>query len=340
MSAATVSELTGAQKVAVILMQMDQARAAQVMQQFSEIEAEEITAEIVRLRRVDSAVADSTVAEFHEIAMSGKRQSRGGRDIAVGLLEASFGSERAAGVMDRLASSMAGKSFEFLADVEPGQLRTLLDGELPQTIALVLAHLRADRASAVLAGLDGAIRTDVAQCIATMGTATPESVAIVASALKVRAGAVVAPRELVEVVGGIQPLVDIINRSDSSTERSLLEGLEERDPRLAEEVRSRMLTFEDLVKLEPRDIQQVLRGIDSAMLALAMKGALEAVVAAIRSNVSERNRELLDDEISSMGPVRLSQVEEARAEVVRSIRSLAAEGTITVQRGDEDAYVD
>src|SRR3712207_1646643 len=155
MSAVAATGLTGAQKVAVILMQMDQARAAQVMQQFSEIEAEEITAEIVRLRRVDSAVADLAVSEFHEIAMSGKRQSRGGRDIAVGLLEASFGSERAAGVMDRLASSMAGKSFEFLADVEPAQIRTFLDGELPQTIALVLAHLRADRASAVLAGLDG-----------------------------------------------------------------------------------------------------------------------------------------------------------------------------------------
>ena len=332
--------LTGPQKVAVILMQMEQAHAAVVMKQFSEEEAEEITAEIVKLRRVDPAVAESAVAEFHDLTRSGRYQRRGGHDVAVGLLEASFGSERAAGVMERLASNAMGKSFEFLDEADPGQVITLLDGELPQTIALVLAHLRPQQASAVLAGLDVAARTDVAQAIATMGTATPEAVGIVATTLKVRAGAVVAPREQVEVVGGIQPLVEIINRSDSATERALLDGLDERDPELAEEVRSRMLTFEDIVKLESRDIQQVLRGIDAAVLATAMKGALAAVTEVIRGNVSERNRELLDDELQSMGPVRKSQVEEARAEVVRAIRELEALGTITIHRADEDALVE
>ena len=169
-----------------------------------------------------------------------------------------------------------------------------------------------------------------------MGSATPEAVGIVADTLKQRAGAVVAPRESVEVVGGIQPLVDIINRSDVSTEKAVLDGLERRDPELAEEVRSRMLTFEDIVKLESRDIQQVLRGIDPTVLAVAMKGAAEPVVEIIRANVSERNRELLDDEIRALGPVRMSQVEEARAEVVRAIRELEAQGVITVHRAEED----
>ncbi|WP_227497159.1 flagellar motor switch protein FliG [Planctomonas psychrotolerans] len=335
----TMTALTGSQKVAVILMQMDQARAALVMQKFNEVEAEEITAEIMRLRRVDSVVADRAMSEFHELTMSGRRQRRGGRDVAVGLLEASFGSERAAGVMDRLASTLAGKDFEFLQSADPRQVLALLEGELPQTIALVLAHLRPEHASTVLTGFEEALRTDVAQCIATMGTATPEAVSIVASSLKSRSGAVVATREPVEVVGGIQPLVDILNRSDSSTERLLLERLAERDPELAEEVRSRMLTFADLVKLESRDIQQVLRGIDASVLALAMKGAPDTVTASIRKNVSERNRQLLDDEIAAIGPVRVSQVEDARAGVVRAIRELEALGSITVQRGDEDAYV-
>lgn len=338
--AAEAGALTGAQKVAVILMQMDQSRAATVMQKFSEAEADEITAELVKMRRVDASVADTAVAEFHDLTTRGRVGTRGGRDFAVGLLEASFGSEKAAGVMERLASSMAGKSFEFLDAADSSQLLTLLDGELPQTIALVLAHLHADQASAVLAGLEVGLRTDVAQAIATMGTATPEAVGIVAQTLKIRAGAVVAPREQVEAVGGIQPLVDIINRSDSATERLLLEGLEERDPALAEEVRSRMLTFVDIVKLDARDIQQVLRGIDAAVLALAMKGAPEPVTAVIRANVSERNRELLDDEIRAAGPVRLSQVEEARASVVRAIRELEAQGVITVQRGDEEQLVE
>ncbi|AUZ87937.1 flagellar motor switch protein FliG, partial [Arthrobacter agilis] len=280
------------------------------------------------------------LAEFHELTISGRHRTRGGMDVAIGLLESSFGAERAAGVVGRLASTAAGRSFDFLDSVEAGQIQTVLEGELPQTIALVLAHLKPERASAVLAGLNPSSRTDVAQCIATMGSATPEAVSVVADTIKIRAGGVAAPRHGISAIGGIQPLVDIINRADVLTERELLDGLEDRDPALAEEVRARMLTFADIVNLERRDVQQVLRGIDSAVLALAMKGAAEAVVTVIRANVSERNREILDDEIRGVGPVRISQVEEARAEVVRAIRDLEAQGVITIQRGDEDEYVD
>lgn len=331
-------ELTGIQKVAVVLMQMNQDKAVLVMQQFSESEAQEIAAEIVKLRRVDAGVAESVITEFHELTVSGRRHAHGGKGFAVGLLEASFGAERAAGVMDRLTSSMAGKSFEFLDNAEPGQIMAMLDGELPQTIALVLAHLPPNTASAVMSGLSEGARTEVAHCIATMGAATPEAVAAVAETLKARAGAVVAP-EHVDAVGGIQPLVEIINRADVLTEKSVLDGLQDLDPELAEEIRSRMLTFADIVKLERRDIQRILRGVNVSVLALAMKGASPAVLEAIHTNVSERNLEILESEISSMGPVRASQVEEARSEIVRSIRELEAEGSITVRRGDEDAFV-
>lgn len=332
--------LTGAQKVAVVLMNMDQQRAAQVMKQFSEEEADEITAEILRLRRVDPAVAERTLNEFHELATRGAVTTRGGREIAVGLLEASFGAEKATGVLNRVASTMAGKQFEFLDAVEPGQVHMLLTGELPQTSALVLAHLRADQASRVLAGLDEGTRTEVAHAIATMGSPSPDAVRVVADTLKQRASAVVAAREASDAVGGVQPLVDIINRADASTEKALLEALERRDPELAEEVRSRMLTFDDIVRLEARDVQQVLRGVDASVLAVAMKGVSEQVAEVITTNLSERNREILADEVRVLGPVRLSQVEDARAEIVRAIRDLEASGAITVQRGDEDAYVE
>ncbi|MDQ0737092.1 flagellar motor switch protein FliG [Arthrobacter agilis] len=335
-----VRAVTGTQKAAMVLMQLDQDRAAEILRQLSEAEAEEIVAEIVRLRRVEPAAAEEALAEFHELTTSGRRRTRGGMEVAVGLLESSFGAERAAGVVGRLASTVAGKSFEFLDTVEPGQIQTVLEHELPQTIALVLAHLKPERASTVLAGLAPETRTDVAQCIATMGAATPEAVSVVAETIKIRAGAVAAPDRGASRIGGIQPLVDIINRADVSTERELLDGLESRDPALAEEVRARMLTFADIVNFERRDVQQVLRGIDSAVLALAMKGAAEAVITVIRANVSERNREILDDEIRGMGPVRMSQVEEARAEVVRAIRDLEAQGTITIMRGEEDEIVD
>ncbi|UWX82243.1 MULTISPECIES: flagellar motor switch protein FliG [unclassified Arthrobacter] len=332
-------ELTGTQKAAIILMQLETSRAAVVMQQFTEAEAQAIAAEIVRLRRVDSSVAEEAINEFYEMTIEGRRRAHGGRDVAMGLLEASFGVERASGVMERLASSMAGKSFEFLETAEPNQVISLLDGELPQTIALVLAHMRPQRASAVLTGLSAELRTDVAQAIATMARATPEAVRVVAETLRARASALGAAREATDAIGGVQPLVEIINRSDAVTERALLEALEERDPELAEEVRSRMLTFADLVKLERRDVQLVLRGIDVGTLALAMKGASEAVLDAIRTNVSERNRELLDDEIKVSGPARLSQVEEARANIVRAIREMEAQGIIEVHHADEEEYV-
>ncbi|TFC11068.1 flagellar motor switch protein FliG [Cryobacterium algoritolerans] len=331
--------LTGTQKVAVVLMNMDRQRASEVMKQFTEAEAADIAAEIVQLRRVDPEVTETTVLEFHDITVKGARNPRGGHAFAVGLLEASFGAEKAAGVMTRVASSMAGKAFEFLDTAEPLQVLTLLDGELPQTIALVLAHLRPEHASAVLAGLDGSLPAEVAQCIATMGTATPEAIKVVTDTLKGRVGAISSSRDTTAVVGGIQPLVDIINRADVATERALLEALDASDPILAEEVRSRMLTFADIVKLESRDVQQVLRGIDAAVLAVAMKGSAEGVTETIRTNLSERNREILDDEVKAMAPVRVSQVEEARATIVRAIRDLAAQGSITVQRADEDDYV-
>ncbi|MDY7527478.1 MULTISPECIES: flagellar motor switch protein FliG [unclassified Cryobacterium] len=331
--------LTGTQKVAIVLMNMEHDRASEVMKQFTEAEAADIAAEMVQLRRVDTEVAETTVLEFHDLTMRGTRSPRGGHAYAVGLLEASFGAERAAGVMSRVASSMAGKAFEFLDTAEPLQVLTLLDGELPQTIALVLAHLRPEHASAVIAGLEGSLPAEVAQCIAGMGTATPEAIRVVTDSLKARVGAVSATRDSVEVVGGIQPLVEIINRADVATERSLLEALDARDPALAEQVRARMLTFADIVRLEDRDVQQVLRGIDAGILAIAMKGSTDGVVEIIRKNLSERNREILDDEIRALGPVRVSQVEEGRATIVRAIRDLEAQGSITVTRADEDAYV-
>ncbi|HEX9089660.1 MAG TPA: flagellar motor switch protein FliG [Arthrobacter sp.] len=330
--------LNGTQKAAIALMQMSRESATAVLQQFSDGDAEQITAEIVRMRRVDPDVAEAVMQEFYDMLVSGKKTAVGGSDFATSLLEGAFGSERAAGMMGKLESSLAGKSFEFLDDAEPGQIAALLDGEMPQIIALVLAHLKPKKSSTVLTLLVDSVRTDVAQAIAVMGSATPEAVRITAEILKARTGST-SGREEADVVGGVQPLVEIINRADAATERALMDSLMERDPALAEEIRSRMLTFGDLVKLEPRDVQLVLRGVDAAVLALAMKGAAETVVEVIRANVSERNREILDDEIASIGAVRQSAVEEARSAIVVQIREMESAGNIVVRRNDEDDLV-
>ncbi|WP_203135617.1 flagellar motor switch protein FliG [Microbacterium sp. JZ31] len=333
-----MSTLSGSQTAAVVIMNLDRSRAVEVMKHLTEGEAEEIAAEIIRMRRLDTATTARALRDFHRIASGRIAPGRGGRDVAAGLLEASFGAERAAGVLTRVSSTMAGTSLDFLNAADPAQLATLLDGELPQTIALVLAHLRTNNAAEVLAALPDPLRTDVAQSIATMGTATQEAIAVVAETLRTRTG-VFALRESSEAVGGVQPLVEIINRSDAAIEKALLASLEDRDTALAEDIRSRMVTFADIVKLEDRDAQRVLRGVDIRTLAMALKGVNQAIAEVIRKNVSERNREVLDDEIRIMGPVRMSQIEEARAEIVRTIRALASEGEITVHRTDEDEYV-
>lgn len=328
--------LTGNQKVAVALMQMSKESATAVMQRFTESETERITTEIVKIRRVDPDIADEVMTEFYDMVVAGKKAPVGGTDIATSLLEGAFGAEKAAGVMDKLASTMAGKSFEFLDDAEPGQIVALLDGEMPQTIALVLAHLKPKKSSSVMAMMADPARTDIAQAIAVMGSATPEAITISADILKARTGGGTGSREQAEVVGGVQPLVEIINRADAAMERALMDSLEERDPVLAEEIRSRMLTFADLVKLEASAVQLVLRGVDASVLAMAMKGAKSEVVEVIRANVSERNRTILDEEIKALGTVRSSLVEEARADIVRQIREMEAQGHIEVRRNDDD----
>lgn len=327
--------LTGVQKAAVVLMQLSQPRAAEVLRHLGEAEAEDVAAEIVRMRHVDDVQAEAALREFHERASNGRRGARGGRDFAAELLEASFGADRATGLLERLAPAVGGKAFEFLDAADATQVANLLDGELPETVALVLAHLGVQQASAVVGHLAPEVKADIAQAIATMGTAAPEAVAVVAETLRHRARAVT-PKEQVEVVGGVQPLVEIINRADVATERELLEALEARDPALAEEVRARMLTFDDIVRFEARDVQQILRGLSPQVLALAIKGAPDAVAGTIRDNMTERNRELLDDEIGMLGAVRKQQVDEARAEVVRQIRALEAEGVVSLARPDEE----
>jgi flagellar motor switch protein FliG len=331
-----VTVLTGRQAAAVVLMNIDRGAAIEVMKHLTEAEAEAISAEIIGLQKLDAMTTAKAMADFQRMAAGHLPPARGGRDIAASLLEASFGTERAAALLGRVGSSNS--AFDFLGAADPAQVASLLDGELPQTTALVLAHLPTDQAAAVLAVLPETVRTDVAHSIATMGTATQDAIAIVAASLKARTG-VLAARDSPERLGGVAPLVEIINRSDATIEKALLESIESRDRNLADDIRSRMFTFADIVRLDDRDAQRVLRGVDLRTLALALKGANEAIAEVIRRNVSERNRENLESEARALGPVRISQVEEARAEIVHMLRGMEAEGEISVQRSEEDEYV-
>jgi flagellar motor switch protein FliG len=327
--------LNGLRKAAVLMVQLGKADSAKVLSQLRDTEVEEISAEIARLGSVDADLAAQVIDEFHTMAVTQRFAGQGGADFARELLEASVGSTRAAEIMDRLSVSMPDMPFGFLGHADPRQVLSFVQNEHPQTIALVLAHAPSVLASQILSGLSSELQSNVAHRIAVMDRTSPEIIRQVEASLERKLSSVLAPSEL-STVGGIEPLVEIINRADRGTERLILEGLESRDPELAEEIRRRMFMFEDVVHLDDRALQLVLRQVEMNDLATALKGVAEAVRDKVLRNLSERAREDLAEEVEVLGAVRLRNVEESQAKIVQVIRSLEESGQIEIQRGSED----
>ncbi|WP_460460345.1 flagellar motor switch protein FliG [Angustibacter peucedani] len=332
--------LTGPQKAAVILMQLGRERSAPILSQMREAEIEEVATEIVRLRSVQPEVVEAVLREFAESIGTGGAGTGGGVEVAHDLLAASFGVERASAVIDRLAKAHATDAFAFLADADPRTLVGFLSGEHPQVVAVVLAHLQLDQSSVILSGLPPEQQAEVAHRIGTMERTNQEMVRVVAEVLERQTSTVLQPGRNAAAVGGVQPLVDLINRADPATERIILESLESRDPALAEAVRAKLFVFEDITTLEDRGVQLVLRQVETGDLAVALKGTTEVVKEKVLGNVSERARENLLEEIELLGPTRVSAVEEARAKIVQVIRSLEESGQIMLRRGGDDEFVD
>ena len=334
----TIAMLTGTQKAALVLIQLGNAAASRILHQLNDEEIEQITTEIARLQHVDDETVASVLDEFKASSSRSPGFNQGGLTFARKLLEETIGRDKAAAVLERLAGQIQVQPFEFLMHADARQVVSLLAGEHPQTIALVLAHLRPEHASAIMTGFTPDIQTTVARRIALMEKASPDVVAVVAEQLKRKATAVLTTTEM-SVVGGVQPLVEIINRADAATEKLILEGLAVTDPELADTIRSMMFVFADITLLEDRAIQLVLRGVEMSTLATALKGADDAVKEKILKNMSERARENLEEEIDLLGRVRMSLVEESRSHVVQVIRKLEESGEIMISREGEDDYV-
>jgi len=330
--------LTGTQKAALLLIQMGKASAARVMSQMSEQEIESLTAEIARLQSVDNETVAEVFSEFQRASQRKGLIVQGGYSYAQRLLEETLGREKAAEVLERLANRIQVQPFEFLMHADARQVVSLLNGEHPQTIALVLAHLRPEHASAIMAGFSPETQTIVARRIALMAGASPAVVTLVSDQLKKKATNLITSQEMTSV-GGVQPLVEIINRADAATEKLMLEGLAQDDPELADQIRQMMFVFADITLLDDRAIQLIMRAVDISTVATALKGADQPVKEKILRNMSERARENLLEEIDLMGPVRMSMVEEARSQVVQVIRKLEETGEIMISREGEDEYV-
>ncbi|MCW2772609.1 MAG: flagellar motor switch protein FliG [Nocardioides sp.] len=328
----------GVRKAAIVLIQLGRDNAAAVLNHLSDAEVEAISAEIARLDYVDGTESSAVIAEFTEMATARANIAQGGLAFARTMLEQSLGHERAKEIIERLQAAAIQMPFQFLHRADPAQVRTFIADEHPQVIALVLAHMTPDKASLVLSGLPSNLQAQVAHRIAVMDRTSPEIIRAVEASLERKLSSVLQPTEMSRV-GGVDPLVNIINRSDRITERQIVEGLEALDAELADEVRSRMFMFEDILTIEDRSVQLVLRQVESTDLALALKGVSDAVRDKITANMSARAAETLLEEVELLGAVRLVQVEEAQQAVIRTIRQLEEQGQILIHRGNDDELV-
>ena len=335
---AAAAGLSGVQKAAVLLVQLGKERSASILKSLREGEVEEVLAEVARMKGVTAETVDAVFEEFSTIASARRYYAQGGLEFAREVLEATMGSERAAELLARMAASLVEMPFEFLRRADARQVLSFLQDEHPQTVALVLAHMRAEQAAIVLSGMPDEQQADVAHRVAVMETTSPDVVRQVEAVLE-RKLSTVLPSNDVQVAGGLKPLIDIINHSDRATERLILDDLERRAPALAEEIRSQMFMFEDITTLDDRSVQLVLRQVDSKELATALKGVSTDVRDKIMANVSERAAANLADEIDLLGAVRLTTVEEAQANIISTIRSLEESGQLFISRGDRDEYV-
>lgn len=331
------SQLSGRQKAAVFLVSLGSEISSEIFKHLKEDEIEQLTFEIARLENVDSDERDNVLQEFQELMMAQDFISSGGIDYARELLEKSLGTQKAVDIINRLTSSLQVRPFDFIRRTDPAHLLNFIQQEHPQTIALILAYLEPQKASIILASLPNEIQSDVAKRIATMDRTNPEILREVERVLEKKLSTL--SSEDYAASGGVESIVEILNLVDRSTEKTIIESLEEDDPELAEEIKKRMFVFEDIVLLDDRSIQKVLREVDTSELAKALKAVDSEVQDKIYRNMSKRASTLLKEDMEYMGPVRVRDVEEAQQKIVAIIRKLEEQGEIVVARAGEDELV-
>ncbi len=327
--------LTGPEKAAILLMQCDSERGARILRALGEEEVGEVMAAFARMETVTGETIDQVVDELRGQLMSGRHLVRGGVERARDLLEESLGADKAAEILEGVGATLVKRPFEFLRRADARQVVSYLQNEHPQTIALVLAYMRPEAAAMVLGGLPEDQQGDVARRLATMDRASPEVISQVEAALEPKLSSVLQQSDAA-ALGGVGSLVDVLNRADRATERLILEGLARDDEDLAEQVRTLLFVFEDVLTLDDRAVQLVLRQVDTKDLALALKGVQANVREKVLKNLSERAAENLLEEIDLLGPVRLKAVEEAQGKVVRIIRTLEEQGEIVISRSNDE----
>jgi flagellar motor switch protein FliG len=336
-SPARRAAVKGRRKAAVLLISLGTERAAQVFKHLRDDEIEALSLEMAKLQRVDPGTSDSVLEELAATVTAYDSLNAGGVDYAREVLERALGPERALEIIGRMSTVIERRPFEFLRKTPPEQMVTFLRNESPQTIALVIANLHTTLASQVLSSLPDSDQAEIALRIARMGETSPDVVKQVEDVMRQKLDTVV--QQEYSAAGGIKSLAEILNHTDRSTERNVLDSLTETDEELAVEVRRLLFVFEDIMKLDDRAIQMILREADQKDLALALRGVSDEVKDRILGNMSERGAQMLTEEMEFQPPQRKRVVEEAQGRIVAIVRKLEEAGAVVLSRGEEDAVV-
>jgi flagellar motor switch protein FliG len=329
-----VIDLSGRRKAAILCVALGPIAAAEIFRRLPQDVLEQLTVEMARTRLVEPTDQDVVLGELLDAARVGGWDIEGGIRYAKQVLERALGPDRAAELLSRLDAVIELNPFDFLRHTPGDQIYAFLRYEAPQTIALVLANLSQETAARVLSQMPGEQQAEIAACIARMSHVNPDVVKEVAAVMQAKLEVVT--RHEVSVAGGVRSLAQILSQSDRATERNVLDSLTEENPELADAVRSLLFVFEDLLKLDDRAIQLVLKEVEAKDLALALRGTGEQVKERIMANMSSRAAEMLNEEMEFMPPQRRRAVEEAQAKIVAVVRRLEDAGAITIARGDDD----
>ncbi len=334
---AEVGDLTSRQKVAILMIALGQDTTAEILKYLNDYEIEDIAQAIAELKTVTTEQEDQVLEEFEQLLMAGKYISMGGIDFARGALEKALGPRRAQQMLDRVTATTTG-GFYLLRNIAPNQIAPFISKEHPQTIALILTQLDPTQAAGVLNILPEELQSDVTYRVATMENISPQVLREIEESLATELQAILTGQ--ITEIGGPKKVAEILNMTGRSTEKAVLEKLDSQDPEIAEEIRNMMFTFDDIARLTDREIQLVLREVDTKDLAVALKGAQPEMQDRIFSNVSERVSTMIKEEMEFSGPVRLSDVEEVQLRIVQTVRQLEEAGQVTVTRGEtQDVFV-
>src|SRR5579862_5397190 len=338
-SASETDQISGVRKAAILMVMIGDEASSSILRELDLEEVEEISREIARVQSLTPEEAEGVLDQFYQMTVAHDYVVRGGVDYARKVLVTAFGSEQAQRMLDRLMKTLGNESLSFdaLQKTDPQQLSKFIHAEHPQTIALILSHLNPSQAAGLLTSLPQELRADVALRMASLDQISPLIVSKIAAIIGQRLKSLGELNR--ESYGGVRAVSEMFNRLDSASSKDILEAIEQSDPKLVETIRHLMFVFEDLLLLSPEAIKETLGKVDRKILTVALKGTSEQLKNHILQQMSQRGAEMLKEDLESLGPIKIKEVEGAQQQIIAVIRQLEAEGTISLKGTVGEQYV-